>query len=67
MKKEKLIYKLKSNKAKKHYTIRVYHRGKCITTYRTNPQGSDFIEQEHWTQEDIKNFLQHSQDYFEVK
>ena len=63
----KLVYKLKSNKSAKTYTIRVYHRGKCITTYRTNPQGADFREGIYWTQEDIKNFLATSNDYFEVK
>ena len=58
-------YTIKLNRKEKTYTIRVYEGSKLISKYRSNPQGRDFSED--WTENDIKNFLRYSNDYYEVR
>lgn len=58
-------YTIKYNRSKKTYTIRRYDGGKLTAKYRSNPQGSDFCED--LTEDDIKQFLRYSNDYYEVK
>lgn len=58
-------HKITLNRSAKTYTIRVYEKGKLIAKYRSYPQGKDFSE--HWTENDIRNFLRYSNDYYEVK
>jgi len=58
-------YKLTTNRSRKTYTIRVFENGKLISKYRTNSQGSEYSE--NWTENDIKNFLRYSNDYYVVK
>lgn len=52
------------NRSKKTYTIRVYVDGRLVAKYRSYPQGSDFSE--NWTEDDIRSFLKHSDDYYVV-
>ena len=61
---KKRHYTIKLNRKEKTYTIRVYEGSKLISKYRSNPQGRDFSED--WTENDIKNFLRYSNDYYEV-
>lgn len=58
-------YTLTTNRSKKTYTIRCYENGKVVAKYRSNPQGNEYSE--HWTENDIRNFLKYSNDYYEVK
>lgn len=58
-------YSIKLNRKEKTYTIRVYEGSKLICKYRSHPQGRDFSED--WTENDIKNFLRYSNDYYEVR
>lgn len=57
-------YKIKLNKAKKTYTIRVYEKKRLVAKYRGYPQGNEYSE--HWTEADIYNFLKNSNDYYRV-
>ena len=36
-----------------------------MTKCRSNPQGAEYSE--HWTENDIKNFLKYSNDYYVIK
>ena len=65
-------YEISFNRSKKIYTIRVYvankrvcDKGRLIAKYRSNPQGKDYHED--WTENDIRNFLKTSNDYYEIK
>lgn len=58
-------YTLTTNRSKKTYTIRRYENGKVVAKYRSNPQGNEYSE--HWTENDIRNFLEYSNDYYVVK
>ncbi len=58
-------YTLTTNRSKKTYTIRRYDNGKLTSKYRSYPQGDEYSE--HWTENDIKNFLKYSGDYYVVK
>lgn len=58
-------YTLTTNRSKKTYTIRVSENGKLIHKYRSYPQGAEYSE--HWTENDIRGFLHHSNDYYVVK
>lgn len=58
-----IIYKISFNRSKKTYTIKRYINGKLIYPYyRSYPQGAEYSE--HWTQNDIRAFLRHSNDYY---
>lgn len=59
------LYTLTTNRSKKTYTIRRYDNGKLTSKYRSYPQGKEYSE--HWTENDIKNFLKYSGDYYVVK
>ena len=63
--KNDIRYTITLNRSKKTYTIRRYDNGKVTAKYRSYPQGRDFSE--HWTENDIKNFLRYSNDYYPVK
>lgn len=65
MKSTEIKYKLKTNRSKRTYTIRRYEGGKLVSKYRSNPQGAEYSE--HWTENDIKNFLKYSNDYYVVR
>ena len=55
-------YTIKLNHRARTYTIRRYDNGKVTAKYRSYAQGSEFSE--HWTEDDIKNFLRYSNDYY---
>jgi hypothetical protein len=57
-------YTIKCNRSRKTYTIRRYENGKLTAKYRSNPQGEDYSE--NWTENDIRDFLRYSNDYYEV-
>lgn len=63
--KDKRHHTIKFNRRAKTYTIRAYENGKLIAKYRSYPQGKDYSE--YWTENDIRNFLRYSNDYYEVK
>ena len=65
MKKDSIHHTITLNRKKRTYTIRAYENGKLYAKYRSNPQGKEFSE--HWTENDIRNFLRYSNDYYEVK
>lgn len=57
---------LKVNHSARTYTIRKYIDGKYVAKYRSYPQAkSEFSE--HWTERDIKYYLDNTDDYYEVK
>lgn len=58
-------HKITFNRSKKTYTIREYENGKLISKYRSYPQGHEYSED--WTENDIRNFLKCSNDYYIVK
>ena len=59
-------YTIKLNRRRKTYTIRAYDaKGKIFAKYRSTPQGAEF--REDWTQNDIRNFLKYSGEYYEVR
>lgn len=59
------LYTIRLNRRERTYTIRVYENGKPIAKYRSYQQSKqDFSE--HWTENDIKNFLR-TDDYYLVK
>ncbi len=59
----KVEIKITSNKSKKTFTI--YKNG---SKYRTNPvEKFDFEEMEYWTENDWKDYLKKSEDYYLVK
>ena len=53
------------NRSRNTYTIRAFENGKLIAKYRSYPQGKDYSE--YWTENDIRNFLRNSGDYYIVK
>lgn len=57
-------YKIKFNRSKRTYTIRVYVGNQLLSKYRSYPQGKDYSED--WSQGDIYNFLRYSNDYYLV-
>lgn len=54
------------NRRARTYTIRAYENGKLIAKYRSNPQSKEEFS-EHWTENDIRNFLRYSSDYYMVR
>jgi hypothetical protein len=62
---ENVTYTIKTNRKKRTYTIRRYNNKKVTAKYRSYPQGKDYSE--HWTENDIYNFLKYSNDYYEVR
>ena len=66
MKTTETFYAIRTNRQKRTYTIRRYDNGKVTTKYRSNPQSKEEYS-EHWTENDIKNFLKYSNDYYEVR
>lgn len=65
MKITEIKYTLKTNRRKRTYTIRRYEGNKVVAKYRSNPQGAEYSE--NWTENDIKNFLKYSNDYYVVR
>lgn len=65
MKSTKIKYTLRTNRRKRTYTIRRYEGRNVVTKYRSNPQGAEYSE--NWTENDIKNFLKYSNDYYVVR
>lgn len=65
MKSTKIKYTLKTNRRERTYTIRKYEGRKVVAKYRSNPQGAEYSE--NWTENDIKNFLKYSNDYYVVR
>lgn len=57
-------FRISLNRQARTYTIREYNNGKCINKYRSYPQGDEFSE--HWTENDIRNFLKYSNDCYRV-
>lgn len=64
--KTETFYTIRTNRRKRTYTIRRYDNGKVTAKYRSNPQSKEEYS-EHWTENDIKNFLKYSNDYYEVR
>lgn len=64
MKKE-FKYTIRFNRSRKTYTIREYLNGEQINKFRTYPQGKKYSET--WTQDDIKNFLRKTDEYYIVQ
>ena len=65
-KKDSRTHKMTLNYRARTYTIRVYERGKLIAKYRSYPQSKEEFT-EYWTENDIRNFLRNSGDYYKVK
>lgn len=65
MKSTEIKYTLRTNRSKRTYTIRRYEGCKVVAKYRSNPQGAEYSE--NWTENDIKNFLKYSNDYYIVR
>jgi len=63
--KRKLNYSISFNRSEKTYTIRVREHNKLVSKYRSNPQGAEYSES--FTENDIKNFLRYSNDYYAVE
>ena len=65
MNKDNTKYTITLNHSAKTYTIRRYDNGKLTAKYRSYPQYNEFFCD--WTENDIKNFLRYSNDYYIVK
>lgn len=65
-KKDSRSHTITLNHRARTYTIRAYENGKLIAKYRSYPQSKEEFS-EYWTENDIRNFLRYSGDYYEVK
>lgn len=66
IKKDSRHHTITLNHRVRTYTIRAYENGKLIAKYRSHPQRKEDFS-EDWTENDIRNFLQSSNDYYVVK